>query len=49
MSQTTEFDPVSDLGREAVIAGAKPRFDTVLKVLQALGVQTQAHPVPQQP
>jgi probable addiction module antidote protein len=41
------------LGREslykALSAGAKPRFDTVFKVLQALGVQMQAHPVPQQP
>ena len=41
------------LGREslykALSAGAKPRFDTIFKVLQALGVQMQAHPVPQQP
>jgi len=41
------------LGREslykALSAGAKPRFDTVFKVLQALGVQMQAHPMPQQP
>jgi len=41
------------LGREslykALSAGAKPRFDTVFKVLQALGVQMQAHTVPQQP
>ena len=41
------------LGREslykALNAGAKPRFDTVFKVLQALGVQMQAHPMQQQP
>ena len=41
------------LGREslykALSVGAKPRFDTVFKVLQALGVQMQAQPVPQQP
>ena len=41
------------LGREslykALSAGAKPRFDTVFKVLQALGVQMHAHPMPQQP
>lgn len=40
-------------GREslykALSAGAKPRFDTVLKVLKALGVQMQAHPMPQNP
>jgi probable addiction module antidote protein len=40
----------SGLGREslykALSAGAKPRFDTVFKVLQALGVQIQAHPLP---
>lgn len=39
----------SGLGREslykALATGAKPRFDTVFKVLQALGVQMQAHPV----
>lgn len=27
----------------------KARFDSTFKVLQALGVQMQAHPVPQQP
>ena len=36
------------LGREslykAFAVGAKPRFDTVLKVLRALGVQMYAHP-----
>ena len=40
----------SGLGREslykALAAGAKPRFDTVFKVLQALGVQMQARPIP---
>ena len=39
----------SGLGREslykALAAGAKPRFDTVFKVLQALGVQMQARPI----
>lgn len=38
----------SGLGREslykALAAGAKPRFDTVFKVLRALGVQMQAQP-----
>lgn len=37
------------LGREslykALAPGAKPRFDTVLKVARALGVQLTAHPV----
>ena len=41
------------LGREslykALSAGAKPRFDTVIKVLKALGVQMQAHPMPLNP
>ena len=36
------------LGREslykALTVGAKPRFDTVFKVLQALGVRMYAHP-----
>lgn len=36
------------LGREslykALAVGAKPRFDTVFKVLQALGVRMQASP-----
>ena len=35
------------LGRESLYkvfaVGAKPRFDTVLKVLRALGVEIQAH------
>ena len=39
----------SGLGREslykALTAGAKPRFDTVFKVLQALGVRVQAQPL----
>jgi probable addiction module antidote protein len=37
------------LGREslykALTPGAKPRFDTVLKVARALGVRLSAHPV----
>ena len=37
------------LGREslykALAPGAKPRFDTVLKVARALGVRLSAHPV----
>lgn len=39
----------SGLGREslykALTLGAKPRFDTVFKVLQALGVRMQALPM----
>ncbi len=50
MAQTAQD---TGLGREslykALSAGAKPRFDTVLKVLKALGVQMQAHPMPQNP
>lgn len=38
------------LGREslykALASGAKPRFDTIFKVLRALGVQMQARPQP---
>lgn len=38
------------LGREslykALSAGAKPRFDTVFRVLNALGVRMQAYPLP---
>jgi len=30
---------------KALTAGAKPRFDTVFKVLQALGVRIQAQPL----
>jgi probable addiction module antidote protein len=37
------------LGREslykALAPGAKPRFDTVLKVARALGVRLSAHPI----
>lgn len=40
---------VAGLGREslykALTAGAKPRFDTIFKVLNALGVRMQAHPL----
>lgn len=40
------------LGREslykALSAGAKPRFETIIKVLQALGIQMQAQAMPQQ-
>ncbi|MEO7793789.1 MAG: addiction module antidote protein [Thermoanaerobaculia bacterium] len=39
----------SGLGREslykALAPGAKPRFDTVLKVARALGVRLEAHPL----
>jgi probable addiction module antidote protein len=39
----------TQLGREslykALSPGAKPRYDTVLKVVQALGVQLQAVPI----
>jgi probable addiction module antidote protein len=39
----------SGLGREslykALAPGAKPRFDTVLKVIRALGVKLHAEPV----
>jgi len=38
------------MGREslykALAPGAKPRYDTVLKVLRALGVHLQAQPAP---
>ena len=41
------------LGREslykALTPGAKPRFDTVLKVAKALGVRFTAHPVSRMP
>ncbi len=40
----------SGLGREslykALAPGAKPRFDTILKVAKALGVRLAAHPAP---
>ncbi|NLO26711.1 MAG: putative addiction module antidote protein [Actinobacteria bacterium] len=39
----------ADLGREslykALAPGAKPRYDTILKVLRALGVKLSATPV----
>jgi probable addiction module antidote protein len=39
----------SGLGREslykALAPGAKPRFDTVMKVARALGVRLSAHPI----
>jgi len=39
----------SGLGREslykALAPGAKPRFDTIMKVLQALGLKLHAEPV----
>lgn len=34
---------------QALRAGGKPRFETVLKVLKALGVQMQAHPLLHRP
>ena len=41
------------LGRESLYKapapGAKPRFDTVMKVARALGVRLTAHPVEQTP
>lgn len=44
-----EVAKASGLGREslykALSPGAKPRFDTVLKVARALGVRLSAHPV----
>ncbi|HQZ72286.1 MAG: addiction module antidote protein [Anaerolineae bacterium] len=43
----TQIAKVSGLGREslykALAPGAKPRFDTVLKVARALGVTFSAH------
>ena len=46
MAQVAE---AAGLGREslykALAPGAKPRFDTVLKVARALGVRLAAHPV----
>ena len=45
----TEVAKVAGLGREslykALSPGAKPRFDTVLKVARALGVRLSAHPI----
>ena len=45
----TQVAKDAGLGREslykALAPGAKPRFDTVLKVARALGVRLSAHPV----
>ena len=45
----TQVAQEAGLGREslykALTAGAKPRFDTIFKVLNALGVRMQAHPL----
>ena len=47
VKKTVVFD--TGLGREslykAFAPGAKPRFDTVMKVLQALGLKLHAEPV----
>jgi probable addiction module antidote protein len=44
----TQLAKDTGLGREslykALTPGAKPRYDTVLKLLHALGVTLQAHP-----
>jgi probable addiction module antidote protein len=44
----TQLAKDSGLGREslykALTPGAKPRYDTILKLLQALGVKLQASP-----
>jgi probable addiction module antidote protein len=44
----TQLAKDTGLGREslykALTPGAKPRYDTVLKLLQALGVKLHAHP-----
>ncbi|MDZ3993669.1 addiction module antidote protein [Pseudomonas sp. Teo4] len=44
----TQIAAASGLGREslykALSPGAKPRFDTVLKVIRALGIDLFAHP-----
>ncbi|MEI7784482.1 MAG: addiction module antidote protein [Betaproteobacteria bacterium] len=41
------------LGRECLdktlCAGTQPRFESVLKVLRALGVQLRVHPMPNRP
>ena len=46
----TQVAKDAGLGREslykALAPGAKPRFDTVLKVARALGVRLSAHPAP---
>ena len=45
----SEVAKEAGLGREslykALSPGAKPRFDTVLKVARALGVRLSAHPI----
>ena len=45
----TQLAKDTGLGREslykALTPGAKPRFDTVMKVMAALGIQMQATPV----
>lgn len=45
----TQLAKEAGLGREslykALTPGAKPRYDTVLKLLHALGVKLHAHPV----
>ncbi|SPO68584.1 addiction module antidote protein [Pseudomonas sp. JV241A] len=44
----SQIASASGLGREslykALTPGAKPRFDTVLKVIRALGIDLLAHP-----
>ncbi|MBA2291192.1 MAG: putative addiction module antidote protein [Gemmatimonadales bacterium] len=46
----TQLAKDAGLGREslykALAPGAKPRYDTVLKLMRALGVELQASPVP---
>lgn len=45
----TQLAKDADLGREslykALTAGAKPRYDTLLKLLQALGVKLTVTPL----
>lgn len=46
----TQLARDAGLGREslykALVPGAKPRYDTVLKLMHALGVQFKVQPVP---
>ncbi len=46
----TQLAKDTGMGREslykALAPGAKPRYDTILKVLRALGVRLQATPTP---